>query len=201
MRLIFLVALLPAARGDWVNELKLTLQNYALSRATSEPDGFKCDTVGKKHNCCHCWNPNGKPAKEQTDDDCHMPPQCLMYDEKSDGAFNFTNTTMADLHSTLGKWGVPQEMYKAFDLAAAVESAIFAVFHLDINDHKAHFDAHVGTLRKTKGVVYVGYVAGTIDGDMVQPFKRSGGEHGDCALQPHEWPPHPMPHALGLAHF
>ena len=63
---------------DWVQLLELTLANYALSRATSPPDGFKCSVVGKKHNSCHCWTDKGKPEKEQTDEDCHMPPQCLM---------------------------------------------------------------------------------------------------------------------------
>jgi len=163
-----------------VNELKLTLENYALSRAASEPDGFKCATHGDKANSCHCWNDKGHPAKEQTDNDCHMPPQCLMYDNKDDGDFHFVNiSASADLHQQLNAWNVPSHMYHAFDAAALVESATFVAFNLDVNDHKAHFDAHVGTLRKWQGSLYLGYVYGTCDGDMVQPFTRHV-HQGDC---------------------
>ena len=220
--LALLAVLLATAHGDWVNELKLTLQNYALSRATSEPDGFKCDTVGKKHSSCHCWNDKGKAAHDQTDDDCRasagvdpptsgwvahpccppclltlsptpaahlaysprgpwarcsadMPAECLMYDDKSTGQFNFTNVTDRNNHLLhyLRAWNVPTKMHEAYELAEKVESSTFAVFHLDVNDHKAHFDAHVGTLRKQHGIIYIGYLAASTDGDMVQPMRRT----------------------------
>eukprot|EP00746_Dinoflagellata_sp_MGD_P003574 gnl/MRDRNA2_/MRDRNA2_106928_c0_seq1.p1 gnl/MRDRNA2_/MRDRNA2_106928_c0~~gnl/MRDRNA2_/MRDRNA2_106928_c0_seq1.p1 ORF type:complete len:235 (+),score=45.19 gnl/MRDRNA2_/MRDRNA2_106928_c0_seq1:41-745(+) len=172
---------LGAAQADWVNELKLTLANFALEKATSEPVGFLCATIGNKHDGCHCWNSKGEPSG-QTEKDCHMPPQCLMYSYKNTGAFNFTNiSASANLHQQLAAWGVPSEMYKAYDAAALVESADFQTFNFEVNDHKAHFDAHIGTLRKWQGSVYLGYVFGTCDGDMVQPMVRSHAvPAGDC---------------------
>ena len=56
--------------------------------------------------------------------------------------------------------------------AALVESATFASFHLDIKNDKGHFDAHVGTLRNCQGSFYVGYTAGSADGDLVRPLER-----------------------------
>lgn len=175
-----LVLLAVRAGADWVNELRLTLANYALSKAADPPTGFLCDTIGKKHNSCHCWNDKGEPEHHQTDDDCHMPAKCLMYSYKTDGNFHFSNiSTNASVHNLLSSWGVPTGMYKEFDAAALVESADFAAFHLDINDHKAHFDAHVGTLRKWQGTIFLGYLFGKCDGDMVQPYKRTV-KTGDC---------------------
>lgn len=180
MAMALLALLVVNACADWVNELRLTLANYALTRAVNPPNGFLCDTIGKKHDSCHCWNDKGEPEHHQTDDDCHMPPQCLMYSSKTDGNFHFSNISAnASAHSLLNSWSVPADMYKQFDAAALVESADFAAFHLDINDHKARFDAHVGTLRKWQGTLFIGYLFGKCDGDMVQPYKRTV-HAGDC---------------------
>ena len=164
-----------AQTPDWVQVLKLTLANYALSRASTEPDGFKCADEGSDHDNCKCWSEHGSPLNGQ---DCHEPTECLMYSDDETGYFNFTqmpNTTTA-LQQTLALWGVPSDMNQAFAAAALVQSATFATFHLDVEpepkDEKAHFDAHVGTLRNWQGSYYVGYVAGSADGDMVQPWKR-----------------------------
>ena len=51
-------------------------------------------------------------------------------------------------------------------------AATFDTFHLDVKDSKAHFDAHVGTLRNYQGSFYFGYAAGSADGDMIQPYSR-----------------------------
>ena len=48
-----------AKYGDWVNEMRLTLANYALAKAANPPVGFVCSVVGTKHNSCHCWNMKG----------------------------------------------------------------------------------------------------------------------------------------------
>lgn len=175
-----MLVLLVGAEADWVNELRLTLANYALRKAVNPPDGFKCTVKGKHPNGCHCWSPSGSPAERQTDDDCHMPPQCLMYSATTSGNFSFTNISLqANLHEQLAAWNVPAKMYQSFDAAAAVESANFAAFDLDVNDHKAHYSANVGTLRKWQGSLYLGYVSGRCDGEMVQPYKRTV-RPGDC---------------------
>lgn len=157
---------------DWVKLLELTLANYVLSRAVDPPEDFKCATDGSDHDSCKCWSDHGNPLDGQV---CHEPKECLMYkDPDLTGYFNFTklpNSTSA-LHDQLGKWSVPSDMYKAFDAAGLVQSADFDSFHLDIKDGKGHYDAHVGTLRNYQGSFYVGYVAGSADGDMVQPYSR-----------------------------
>lgn len=160
---------------DWVQVLKLTLANFALSHASTEPDGFKCATKGSDHDNCKCWSKHGDPLDGEV---CHEPKNCLMYSDDETGYFNFTqvpNTTKA-LQQTLALWGVPSEMNQAFSAAALVQSATFATFHFDVKPepkkNKAHFDAHVGTLRNWQGSYYVGYVAGSADGDMVQPLER-----------------------------
>lgn len=157
---------------DWVPLLELTLANYALSRANTAPDHFQCTTEGKDHDSCKCWDKHGNALDG---DDCHEPKDCLMYENPdTKGFFNFTkiaNTTAA-LHQALSKWSVPSDMHSAFDAAALVESATFTTFHLDVKDSKAHFDAHVGTVRNYQGSFYVGYTWGSSDGDMVQPYSR-----------------------------
>jgi len=76
-------------------------------------------------------------------------------------------------------WGVPSDMLKMFQDAAAFESADFSTFNLDVNDHHAHFSAHIGALRKYQGRIYLGHVYGQCDGDMVQPYVRHV-KPGDC---------------------
>ena len=166
----------PAAQAppDWVPLLELTLANYALSRANIEPKDFKCTTKGKDHDNCNCWDKHGNAQDQDRNGDCHLPKDCWMYDAKTTGYFNYTKmpNSTASLHQSLGLWGVPSDMHASFDAAALVESATFASFHLDIKNKKGHFDAHVGTLRNYQGSFYVGYVAGSADGDLVQPYER-----------------------------
>ena len=162
------------APPDWVPLLELTIANYALSRANTEPEDFLCTTKGKDHDNCNCWNDHAAPQPQDHVGDCKMPQKCWMYSASTTGYFNYTKMANSTdtLHNTLGKWGVPSDMYAAFDASALLESATFATFHLDIKNEKGHFDAHVGTLRNYQGSFYVGYVAGSADGDLVQPLER-----------------------------
>eukprot|EP00939_MAST-03C_sp_MAST-3C-sp1_P003022 g3022.t1 len=181
----FLLAILwTVAKGDWVNEMRLTLANYALSKAAYTPDGFVCAQKGTKHDSCHCWNEKGHPASSQTDDDCHMPPQCLAYSVTNDGGFNFTSLAdPKDLDHVLGSWGVPSEMYSAFEAASLVESATFGAFEFSVKTgDKGSVQAFVGTCRKFNGTVQVGWTFGNSEGNLVQPYKRDTHEvpAGDC---------------------
>lgn len=183
--LVLLCAMFNGSRADWVNELRLTLANYALSKATNPPNGFVCSVIGKKHDSCHCWNEKGKPASGQTDEDCHMPPQCLAYEEpKSTGAFKWTELDSIDkLQDTLSSWGVPTDMFSTFHAAALVESANFAAFQLTVKTgDKGIVDAHVGTARKYNNTYQLGWVHGNAVADLVQPYVRDKHEvpPGDC---------------------
>lgn len=104
-----------------------------------------------------------------------MPKHCWMYSAETTGYFNYTqlpNNNTTPLHQSLKIWGVPSDMYAAFDAAALLESADFKSFNLEVKDKKGHFDAHVGSLRNYQGQFYVGYIAGSADGELVQPYER-----------------------------
>eukprot|EP00966_Prymnesium_polylepis_P218302 5052640-Prymnesium_polylepis.2 len=64
------------APPDWVPLLELTLANYALSRANTQPDDFLCTTKGKDHDNCNCWNDHGNPQPQDHNGDCKMPQKC-----------------------------------------------------------------------------------------------------------------------------
>ncbi len=164
---------LEASDPDWVKVLKLSLANLALSRANTKPEGFKCSSKGTDNKNCNCWNDHGDP--QEWKDLCHEPKECLMYNEDDSGYFNFTQLPEGNdtLHQTLSEWGVPEDMVKDFDAAALVQSADFSSFHFEVKEgDKGHFDAHVGSLRNYNGSIYVGYVSGTTDGDLVQIYER-----------------------------
>lgn len=168
--------------------LKLSLQNYALAKADSVPDGFVCTTVGAKHHSCHCWNDDGTPCQDGSDcgDDpcCDVPNGCLMYKNPGlGGDFRFVPNpiNVSDLDSTLGQWGVPDKFAQEFHVAALTSSADFKTFDFLLNHTQAHFEAHIGSLRKdpASNLLYLGYTFGTTDAQLIQPYKRTV-RGGDC---------------------
>ena len=46
--LVLVWTLIGVAQSDWVNEMRLTLANYALRKAINPPPGFLCTVEGKK---------------------------------------------------------------------------------------------------------------------------------------------------------
>ena len=160
---------------DSRSSLAVGLANYALSKAVDEPSDFECEKKGDKENSCHCWNEEGKA--EDDSEFCNEPKKCLVYSTESNGDFKFDNVTADGLHAKLDSWNVPSDMYSAFDAAVLLDSADFKTFDLAIGDHKASYRANVGSARKWQGSVYLGYVFGSADGDMVQPKKRN---HDEC---------------------
>ena len=153
--------------------------NYALSKATSEPNGFKCTSKGKKNGCCHCWNKRGDP--HDWEDDCHSPKQCLAYDIKNAGTFKFGALKAGkSIPDQLKAWKVPTQMYTTFEAAALVESSIFQAFKFTVEaGENGLVEANVGTARKFNGTVQLGYAYGKATADLVQPY--AGGPVGaDC---------------------
>jgi hypothetical protein len=170
---------------DWATELRLTLANYALMRALDVPEGFECTYQGKAPKSCHCWDFHGQPSKEQYEDQCHFPPQCLSNSKHLDGTFKFKlvphNKTL--MEQTLTNWGVPHEMFTSFHAAILTNTSTFVAFDFKV-DHKTNgeYEINVGTSRMApdgSGQIQLGWVWGRIKADLVQPVVRHVGP-GHC---------------------
>lgn len=104
-------------------------------------------------------------------------------DPKLTGAFHFVPNPInqSSLDATLGQWGVPSSFNQEFNVAALTSSADFKTFDFTLNGTQAHFEAHVGSLRKdpASNLLYLGYTFGTTDASLIEPMRRTV-KQGDC---------------------
>lgn len=163
---------------DWTQLARLSLANYALSKAAGAPTDVFCATRGTKENGCHCWNAQGNPTTNGGD--CNSPITCLIYTTQDDGNLYVAKLNTSDeVNKTLSSWSVPPDMVTGFDLALLTENATFTTFDFVLNPATAHYEAHVGTARLHQGQRFIGYTYGKSDGDLVQPYIRTV-KAGDC---------------------
>ncbi len=173
--------ILPA-RADWTDGLRYTLANYAYSKAASPPRDFVCTYKGNIAEGCGCWNDKGNKNSGQNEGKCDQPPACLAYDVSHSGGFRSSVLKSAkQLDDVLKAWKVPKGMHDDFRSAVLFDSSTFVAFSLELTeDQTGRVEAHVGAARRdTSGKIFVGWVYGKAEGNLIQPRKRYVGP-GDC---------------------
>lgn len=129
-RFLWLV-LVQVAAADWVTEMKLALEVYALKKAGGLDPAVVCQGLGPRSGTCDCWSPTGAP---QDGAGCNIPYNCLLYGAAPTGDLQYASQPSADdWHAVLQKWGVPPDMFPMFNAALLVESAIFQTFDYTIH--------------------------------------------------------------------
>lgn len=165
---------------DWTELARLTLANYALTKADGAPPNVFCSKKGHKAKSCHCWNFKGNPEDDGDGHDCDVPTGCLVYSTKNDGNLSYAKLNSSDdIHTILSDWSVPPNMTKSFDLALLTENATFTTFDFTLNPGAANYEAHVGTARLYQGERFIGYTYGKSKAELIEPEIRTA-KTGDC---------------------
>ena len=173
------------ARADWTENARLTLKNYAYTKAADRPQGFVCSFLGKFPQSCGCWNKHGKQESQQMKDFCNMPRGCLAKHIDHDGKLKMNELNNEDeLGGILGQWGVPGGMRQSFHDAVMFDSATFVSFDFTLKPGTGKVEAHVGVARRDpSGKVFIGWVYGKAKGNLVGPRRRvARAGHCDCDL-------------------
>lgn len=172
------VVRLVASQDDWIQLARLTLANYALTKADGAPPDVVCSKKGSKPKSCHCWSFNGKPGQE--DNYCDSPTGCLIYSTKDDGNLSYAKLNSSDdVHKVLASWSVPPKMSKNFDLAMLTDNSTFTTFDFTVEPDVGKYEAHVGTARLHEGKRFIGYTYGRSNASLIEPMIRKT-KPGDC---------------------